>query len=129
MAQLSGVHPLDRTTRSTLIAVVVAALAVVAFALPHDASASTRSCSTPPYPGVGYFTSLKVTNTTCGTGTKVLKGYYKCRIKHGKAGRCTSKVVGFRCTEKRNAIPTEFLARVTCKKGKATVVHTYQQDT
>ncbi|MEV4420382.1 hypothetical protein AB0L40_10475 [Patulibacter sp. NPDC049589] len=129
MTQLSGVHPLGRTARSAVLAVVVAALSALVFALPHTASASTRSCSTPTYPGVGYFTSLKVTNTTCGTGTKVLKGYYKCRIKHGKTGRCTSKVVGFRCTEKRNSIPTEFLARVTCKKGKVTVVHTYQQDT
>ena len=32
------------------------------------------------------------------------------------------------CHEKRNSIPTEIEARVTCTRGSATVVHTYQQD-
>ena len=45
--------------------------------------------------------------------------YYKCRTKNGTrpAGRCTTTVRGFRCTEKRESIATEIDARVTCRRG------------
>jgi hypothetical protein len=92
------------------------------------AVAATHSCHVPGYPGLGYFTSLKVSGTSCRTGTKVTLDYYKCRIRHGKAGTCHSTVDGYRCRERRNSIPTEIEARVTCTRGRATVVHTYQQD-
>src|SRR5438128_11086560 len=80
--------------------------AVAAFAGTPAAHAS--SCSTPKYPGQGYFTSLDVTKVSCGTGGKVAVAYYKCRIKKGKAARCTNKVLGYSCREtKRVRIPTE----------------------
>jgi len=93
-------------------------------------SATTaRTCSVPKYPGLGYFTSLSVSGTNCSTGDKVAFAYYHCRLQHGKAGTCHSTVLGFGCREQRNSIPTEIEARVICRKGGATVVHTYQQDT
>ena len=55
--------------------------------------------------------------------------FYRCRIRHGRAGRCHSRVLGYRCTETRNAIPTEINARVTCRLRRRTVIHTYQQNT
>jgi hypothetical protein len=105
------------------------AVATVMIAGAHVPNASAASCSIPKYPGQGYFTSLSVTGTGCATGRKVALSYYKCRIKKGKKGTCKSKVLGYRCSEKRSTIPTEINARVTCKRGKATVVHTYQQNT
>jgi hypothetical protein len=88
-----------------------------------------RTCKPPAYPGVGYFTSLTVSGTSCATGSKVALEYHHCRLRHGIAGHCSGGVLGFRCSEKRNTIPTEIAARVTCTRGRETVVHTYQQDT
>jgi hypothetical protein len=90
---------------------------------------TARACSVPKYPGLGYFTTLSVSGTSCSTGDKVAFAYYRCRLRHGKAGTCHGGVLGFSCREQRNSIPTEIEARVTCRKGSATVVHTYQQDT
>lgn len=89
---------------------------------------AAANCSTPNYPGTGYFSSLSVSGTSCSTGRKLVLSYYHCRLKHGAAGRCTSSVEGFGCTEKRQSIPTEVDARVTCYRHKEKVVHTYQQD-
>jgi hypothetical protein len=91
----------------------------------HEA---THNCSTPKYPGLGYFTSLSVSGTSCSTGSKVAIAYYHCRIRHGAAGRCSGGVLGFSCSERRNSIPTEIDARVTCRRQHATVIHTFQQD-
>ena len=96
-------------------------------ALPADAT--LVNCPPPHYPGVGYFTSLTVSSTTCATGNKVAIAYYRCRLRTGVKGRCEGGVLGFRCTEKRVSIPTEIDARVTCVKGSERVIHTYQQDT
>jgi hypothetical protein len=71
---------------------------------------------------------LTVKNTSCSTGSKVALAYYHCRLRHGKAGRCTGGVLGFGCSERRQSIPTEIDARVTCRHGKEEVVHTYQQN-
>jgi hypothetical protein len=90
---------------------------------------TARTCSVPKYPGLGYFTTLSVSGASCATGDKVAFAYYRCRLQHGKAGTCHGGVLGFSCREQRNSIPTEIEARVTCRKGSATVVHTYQQDT
>jgi len=98
-------------------------------ALGAAAPASAASCSTPKYPGSGYFTSLKVAGTGCATGRKVTLAHYRCRVRQGPRGRCTSTVLQFKCTERRNSIPTEINARVTCKRGSRTVTYTYQQNT
>jgi hypothetical protein len=112
---------------SALLGVVVA-LTVAAGATASPVASAAKTCTPPKYPGSGYFTSLSVTGTSCSTGSKLAKDYYKCRLAHGKKGRCTKKVSGYSCTEKRKSIATEINASVTCKKGKATVKHSYQQN-
>jgi hypothetical protein len=115
-----------RALLAVLALAVAAPLASTASASPRARSA--RSCRTPRYPGDGYFTSLSVSNTSCATGSKVAIAYYHCRMRHGKAGRCTSRVLRFRCSEVRHSIPTEIVGRVTCTLGRARVIHTYQQN-
>jgi hypothetical protein len=106
----------------------MAALIAIA-SLVGPAQASVKSCNPPKYPGNGYFTSLKVDRTSCATGRQVALAWYHCRTKHGVAGRCHREVLGFTCHEKRVSIATQFDARVTCDKGRETVIHTYQQNT
>jgi hypothetical protein len=120
--------------RPSLPAAVIAGLLAAAVLVPSaaqaaDSAAAARTCSVPKYPGLGYFTSLSVSGTSCSTGDKIAFAYYRCRLEHGKAGTCHGGVLGFSCREQRNSIPTEIEARVTCRKGGETVVHTYQQDT
>ncbi len=107
---------------------IATALSVVVL-VSGTAAASAATCSPPKYPGSGYFTSLKVTHVSCATGKKVALAYYKCRTKHGRTGRCRSKVLGYACRESRRSIETEIDATVTCKNGSKKVVHSYQQDT
>ena len=107
---------------------MLVSLPLIGSAQAHVAQAA-RACSTPSYPGSGYFTSLKVYNTSCSTGRSVALAWYHCRVRHGAAGQCTSRVLGFSCREHRVRIPTEYDAKVTCNKGRATVIHTYQQNT
>ncbi len=113
---------------SGTFAATLATFAILAAMLAGTAQAS-HACAPPKYPGNGYFTSLKVSKASCSTGRKVALAWYHCRLKHGVAGRCKEHVLGFRCHETRNTIPTEFDARVTCHRRTATVIHTYQQDT
>jgi len=101
--------------------------AIVALSFAGGASAAT-TCKPPKYPGSGYFTSLSVTKTSCSTGVKVAKAYYKCRVAHGVKGHCGKKVLGYTCHETRRSIATEIDAKVTCKRGSKRVVHSYQQD-
>jgi hypothetical protein len=104
--------------------------AAVASAAPPRASVAVaaRTCKPPHYPSVGYFDSLTATRTTCATADKLVLAYFKCRTKSGLAGRCKVAVLGFKCTETRNSIPTEIDARDTCKKGQAKVISVWQQD-
>jgi len=125
-------HPAGPTSAG--MGLVVLGLVLVLCALGIAAAAASplaglaRTCKPPAYPGVGYFTSLTVSGTSCATGSKVALAYHHCRLRHGISGRCSGGVLGFRCSEKRNSIPTEIAARVTCNRGHETVVHTYQQD-
>ena len=112
---------------SALLSVVVALTVAAGASASHVASASA-TCTPPKYPGSGYFTALSVTRTSCSTGSKVAKAWYKCRTAHGPSGRCTKKVEGYSCTEKRKSIATEINATVSCKKGSARVKHSYQQN-
>jgi hypothetical protein len=105
------------------------AAAVASAPGPRSIVDAARRCSTPRYPGSGYFTSLTVSGVSCATGRKLMVAYYRCRLRNGRAGRCHSRVLGYSCKETRNAIPTEINARVTCRLGRKTIVHTYQQNT
>jgi hypothetical protein len=116
--------------RTLALLALLALTALIAVQAPAGAASPTRICDEPKYPGEGYFTSLTVKGVRCATGSKLALAYYRCRIRAGgRQGRCTRTVLGYRCTEKRNAIPTEINARVTCKRRGQTVVHTYQQNT
>jgi len=112
---------------SGLLSLVVA-LTISAGASASPVASAAATCTPPKYPGSGYFTSLSVSRTSCSTGSKVAKAYYRCRVAHGPSGRCTKRVEGYRCTEKRESIPTEINARVTCKRGSKVVKHSYQQN-
>ncbi len=82
--------------------------------------------------GTTYVTTVKVTGTGCSTGFSVVKAFHACRHKKGAAGKCTAKVKGYSCTEKRPANlkgPASYDGDVTCKSGSKRVVHHYQQNT
>jgi hypothetical protein len=109
---------------------LLAAVCVVAIgAAAAPATAAAATCSSPSYPGSGYFTSLKVKHVGCKTGRTVTLAHYRCRTENGRKGRCNRRVRGYRCSERRESIPTEFNSRVTCKKGAKRVIFTYQQNT
>jgi uncharacterized membrane protein len=120
-------------------AVLIAAVLAIPAA---SGAASTATCklSASKARGLGptYVTyaegraGFKMRGTTCANGTKVIKAFHACR-KHngGTDGRCTTKVLGYSCRDRRPAaedIPTQFTGYVTCKRGSAVVSHTYQQD-
>lgn len=122
-------HPAFPSRAWTVVLPLALAL-LAAVALSFTASAQAKSCSTPSYPGSGYFTSLTATGTSCANGRKIAVAHNKCRRANGGIkGRCTRKVLRYSCTEKRQSIPTEINARVTCRRGSARVVFTYQQNT
>lgn len=117
---------------------VLALLALTALAVADGTSTAsavvraTKTCAAPKYPSGGYFTGkIRVTGVSCSYGKTFVLAYYKCRTRGGKklSGRCTQKVKNFRCTERRNAIPTEIDATVTCRRGSTQrIVHSYQQN-
>jgi hypothetical protein len=80
--------------------------------------------------GPTYVTSLRVKGVSCRTGRRVVRGYYRCRIEAGgRRGRCHSRVLRFRCTERRESISTQFDAQVRCVRGRSRVWHDYTQNT
>lgn len=80
--------------------------------------------------GPTYVTAIRVTATGCATGRRVVKAFHGCRqAAGGVKGRCRKPVLGFRCTETRGGIATQFSGRVSCRRGKAIVLHTYTQFT
>lgn len=130
---------MTKTARPRLVlALSVAALASAAVVPAHGAAASptahaSRSCSLAgSYRSLGptYVTSLSVRNTSCATGKRVVRAYYRCRIASGgRRGRCHHRVLGFRCSERRSSSPVQFDARVTCSSGSRRVTHVYTQNT
>ncbi len=120
----------------------VTALATIALAAPSGSvAASTKTCklSVPASEKLGpsYVTyspgkaGFRVRGTTCAKGKKLIKAFHSCRYKKGKSGKCTSKVKGYKCTEKRPASlkgPFSFEGDVTCKAGSKKITHHYQQD-
>jgi hypothetical protein len=110
-------------------ALVVALLLGGAQAQAQSPAQMSKACSVPEYPGSGYFTSLSVKRVGCRTGRKLALAYYRCRTKNGPSGKCTrARVMRFRCHEVRQSISTELDGRVTCRRGNAKVVHSYQQN-
>jgi hypothetical protein len=120
---------------ASLGAVIAAAIttATATAAATQPTAHAARTCSISQYYytlGPTYVESLSVSGVSCATGLKVVKGYYKCRISSGgKRGYCHSKVLGFKCSEKRSSGPYQFIAKVRCTKGREVVSHTYSQNT
>jgi len=110
---------------------LVSVLAVAAVAL-IPASASAATCKLPADGrGLGptYLLALTTTKAGCGQGKAVVKAWHACATKRRADGRCATKVLGYRCSEKRVTGPTEFDAKATCVKGAARVRFTYTQFT
>jgi hypothetical protein len=117
-----------------LAAIALAGLAAPAAAQSPGAEAKRAACDISGDQtdlGASYVTSLKVRNTSCGKGEKVVKAFHACRKNNGGSdGRCNSAVEGFKCDEgKRESSPAQYNAKVVCTKGGKKVVHTYTQRT
>jgi hypothetical protein len=75
--------------------------------------------------------TYKVRNVSCATGKSVIKAFHACRLKKGKEGHCTTRVLGYRCTETRPSSlrsPISFEGDVKCTSGTKLVSHHYQQN-
>jgi hypothetical protein len=114
-----------------LVGAITASLALI-----PAGAASAGSCSIHNQErsfGPTYVTSLRATGTSCKRAKAVVRSFHACRKAHGgiRKGRCPAKasVLGYRCKEQRGSIPTQTTGKVTCRRGKATVVHTYTQFT
>lgn len=82
--------------------------------------------------GVSYVTSLKAFGTPCANAKAVVRAFHRCRKANGgKKGRCPkgTRVLGYRCRERRSSISTQITGKVTCRDGDRRVVHTYTQFT
>lgn len=81
--------------------------------------------------GPTYVTSLTVRKAPCSEAESVVKAFHRCRYaKGGLSAHCTSKVLGYSCTEKRfNVAYFGYDAQVQCKRDSRVVKHSYQQNT
>jgi len=121
----------------------LAVLAVGGLTVPSmSGAASTKTCkisaSKARSLGATYVTyaagkpGFKVRGTSCASGQAVIKSFHGCRLKKGKKGRCTTKVKGYSCTDKRPSSlqsPLSYDGNVTCSSGSKRIIHTYQQNT
>jgi hypothetical protein len=129
---------LSKSRRFAVVAVVSACIGGVGTVGVQPAAAKVKSCpdvGNRDYPEKkhgGYITNFRVTSVSCASAKKLAVAYTKCRLKNGIKGTCkSSKVNGFKCTEKRPSSGdngTEFNASVTCKTGAKKVVFAYQQN-
>ncbi|MDX6677658.1 MAG: hypothetical protein QOE31_1710 [Solirubrobacteraceae bacterium] len=114
---------------------LIAGAIAVALSIPAASGAATTcriSLKTARNMGPTYVTQLKQSGTSCANAVKVTRAFHTCRLKHGKRGHCTTRVLHYRCTERRpadEAIPTQFTGYVTCKRSGARITSSYQQDT
>ncbi len=83
--------------------------------------------------GATYITHLKARGTSCANARRVVKSFNACRRENGgKDGRCSEKVRGYSCTEKRPSnlkTPLSYDADVVCSNGSRRVKFHYQQNT
>lgn len=119
--------------RRALLPCLLVLLAAPAASASAPVAAAAKTCSIKGKErrlGTTYVFTLKASGTSCGAAQGVVKAFHACRHKHGKAGKCSSKVMGYRCKESRfDKIATQYSARVTCTKSRARVKHAYQQNT
>ena len=129
-------------TRTLRLGIALAATALIA-AIPAVASAdgpsasASRNCPLSAkqqrngFPPASYVTSIRVFNTSCRKGKRVIRAYHRCRASHGGAnGRCPNRVLRFRCREgDRESVPgVQYSAKVVCRRGARKIVSTYTQN-
>ncbi len=75
--------------------------------------------------------TFKKVGTSCRNAKRVVRAFHRCRKRSGGAdGRCRRRVLRYRCTEgTRLKSPTQYDARVNCRRGRALVSHRYTQNT
>ena len=95
--------------------------------LAHAAKNCASTSNTASLRG-GYYLGLTVSGTGCSSGQKVQVAFQNCRLKHGRAGHCTAKVVGYKCKEQRQSDSTQVTGKVACTNGHKRVGYTYQQN-
>jgi len=127
-----------RSTLKIAMTLAAAALATAALAAPGAGAAATatasKSCNIDghqsDYGHNMYLDALSVRSTSCRTGRKVVKGYTKCRYKHGGLnGRCPNRVKRYKCGEGRRTVAPhiQYSVNVSCKRGSRKVKFTYTQ--
>jgi hypothetical protein len=117
-----------------LVAVAAVGSAPAADADPSAESSALRRCNISGQErtfGTTYVTSLRVRGTSCRNAKRVVRAFHRCRKRSGGAdGRCRRRVLRYRCTEgTRLKSPTQYDARVNCRRGRALVSHRYTQNT
>jgi hypothetical protein len=112
-----------------LLALVGAGSATAGSPAVHAAGKCHLSSHEQRHLGASYVTSLSVKKTSCKRGKGVVKAFNACRHKHGKGGRCTSKVKGYSCSEKRTNGPGSYDSKTTCTNGGKRVSFAYVQNT
>jgi hypothetical protein len=108
-------------------------LSTTATAAGQPVAHEARACSLAgKYYSLGptYVEKLSVSHTSCATGVKVIRAYDACRLKAGGVkGRCTSKVLGFKCSERRSSSSVQFVASARCTKRQDVVRFSYSENT
>jgi hypothetical protein len=120
-----GVRPL---APALVLSALLLIVAVPELAIAGPIATASRSCEVGSGRGYGttYLLTLSVRHTSCASGKDVVRAFHACR--RGKAGRCSRRVLGYRCSERRfNKSRVSYDGRVTCEKGRRVVRHTYTQ--
>lgn len=132
--------PRSRSLVGTL-ALILACTLIAALAAPTVGAAPAHAAARTAKPttcdvskiadrlGPTSVTSLRVLHLRCGRGISVVRAFHSCRLANGPSGRCVRLVKGYACGEIRRNGPTQFSSTVTCRKGRASVVHRYTQVT
>jgi hypothetical protein len=113
---------------------LVTALALL-IAAPSGSAATTAcrlSAKKSQQLGATYVTKLKVRGVSCAAGQRVVRAFNGCRRAKGVKGRCTRRVLGYGCSDRRPAaeqIPTQLNGHVSCRRGARRVSFDYQQNT
>jgi hypothetical protein len=132
-AAVNGVRAYDAgmsTVRPLAVLAVLVTIAAVHAASPAAAATRCDVSKDGRKLGTTYVTRLTATGVTCTKAKSVVKAFHRCRRANGGVkGRCTSRVQGFRCTETRQSIPTQFDARATCRDGGRVIRFSYEQFT
>jgi hypothetical protein len=101
---------------------------------PRTLASVARACNLSGHEqslGPTYVTYLGASGgASCGRGMRLVRAYFRCRIKHGGVRGHCGGVEGFHCTESRYlSIAVQFDARVLCLRGSERVRHNFTQFT